>query len=78
MHNDNSEGVGVTIAAPLRSLMTGLVSLVASSLLMVVIRVQQMFFLSFKGIVEQRIEGIKGSFFLILLLSVPSAEYSHM
>lgn len=63
MHDDNSEGVGVTIAAPLCSLMTGLVSLLASSLLMVVIRVQQMFFLSFQGIVVQRIVAIKGSVF---------------
>lgn len=30
MHNDNSEGVGVTITAPLCSLMTGLVSLLVS------------------------------------------------
>ena len=39
MHNDNSEGVGVTITAPLHSLMTGLVSLLVSSLVMVVISV---------------------------------------
>lgn len=63
MHNDNSEGVGVTIAAPICSLMTGL----ASSLLMVVIRVQQMLILSLTGTVELRFYENKGSHFNTLV-----------